>query len=229
MRILQVEDEPNAARLLARGLREEGYAVDLAADGPSASVKAAVNAYDLILLDILLPRGNGLELCKELRSSGCVAPILMLTACDAVEQRVAGLDVGADDYLTKPFDYRELLARIRALLRRGPQPFLDGISVGDLQLDLRARTVQRGGQPITVTAKEYAILEYLARHAGELVARSEIFEHAWDEHFDSFSNLIEVYMLRLRKKIDAGQSMKLLHTRRGEGYMLAALPAEEIH
>jgi two-component system copper resistance phosphate regulon response regulator CusR len=222
LRILLVEDEPSAAKILAKGLRERGYAVDVSGDGLDAGYKASVNEYDLVILDVMLPRKDGLRVCSELRATGAEMPILMLTARDTIEDRIIGLDSGADDYLIKPFDYGELLARIRALLRRGPTKHRDMINVGDLNIDLQMRRVARAGQPVRLTAKEYALLEYLARRSGELVTRAEISEHVWDETFDPFSNLIEVYVQRLRHKIDAGQPIKLIHTRRGEGYVLAA-------
>jgi two-component system copper resistance phosphate regulon response regulator CusR len=220
VRVLLVEDEHAAAQMLAKGLREQGYAVDVAADGEDGAYKASVNQYDVIILDVLLPRKDGFTVCRELRAAGLSIPILMLTARDAVEDRIAGLDHGADDYLTKPFEYRELLARVRALLRRGPAVHINVIDVGDLHIDVKARRVERAGHAIDLTAKEYAVLEYLARRRDELVTREDLSEHAWDENFDPFSNLIEVYMLRLRRKIDAGHEVKLLRTRRGEGYML---------
>jgi two-component system, OmpR family, copper resistance phosphate regulon response regulator CusR len=222
LRILLVEDEPSAAKILAKGLRERGYAVDVSGDGSDAGYKASVNEYDLVILDVMLPRRDGLQVCSDLRATGAQMPILMLTALDAIEHRIAGLDSGADDYLTKPFDYRELLARVRALLRRGPTKHLDAIHVGDLTVDLQVRRVSRAGEPVRLTAKEYSLLEYLARRSGELVTRTEISEHVWDETFDPFSNLIEVYVQRLRHKIDTGHAVKLIHTRRGEGYVLAA-------
>jgi DNA-binding response OmpR family regulator len=225
LRILLAEDEPSGAQMLAKGLREEGYAVDLSLDGEDAFYKAGVNQYDLIILDVVLPGKDGFSICKELRGTGSSIPILMLTARDAVEDRIAGLDYGADDYITKPFEYREVLARVRALLRRGATSYFDVIEVGDLYIDVKARRVMRAGASIELTAKEYAILEYLARRQGELVTREDLSEHAWDENFDPFSNLIEVYMLRLRRKIDAGHDLKLIRTRRGEGYMLAIGPS----
>jgi DNA-binding response OmpR family regulator len=225
MRILLVEDEPGAARMLAKGLREQSYAVDVATDGEAAVYQAGVNDYDLVILDVMLPLKDGFEVCRELREEGLTFPILMLTARDAPPDRVAGLDMGADDYLTKPFDFHELLARLRALLRRGPALRPETVEIADLIIDMRGRRVRRGGRQIELTAKEYALLEYLARRAGEVVSRAEIAEHVWEENFDPFSNLIEVYVQRLRRKIDEGRAPKLIRTRRGEGYVLA--PAKE--
>ena len=221
MRILLVEDEPSAARMMAKGLREQTYAVDVAQDGEGALYQANVNDYDLIILDIMLPGKDGFEVCRELRAAGSPVPVLMVTARDTIDDRVEGLDTGADDYLTKPFDFRELLAHIRALLRRGQSLQPDTIKVDDLEIDTMARQVRRGGRGVYLTAKEYALLEYLARRAGEVVARADIAEHVWDESFDPFSNLIEVYVQRLRRKIDDGHATKLLHTRRGAGYILS--------
>ena len=221
MRILLVEDEPSAARMMAKGLREQTYAVDVAQDGEGALYQMNVNDYDLIILDIMLPGKDGFEVCRELRAAGSPVPVLMVTARDTIDDRVEGLDTGADDYLTKPFDFRELLAHIRALLRRGQSLQPDTIKVDDLEVDTRARQVRRAGRGVYLTAKEYALLEYLARRAGEVVARADIAEHVWDESFDPFSNLIEVYVQRLRRKIDDGHATKLLHTRRGAGYVLS--------
>jgi DNA-binding response OmpR family regulator len=221
VRILLVEDEEDAARILAKGLRERAYAVDVAYDGEAALDRAAVSDYDLILLDVLLPGKNGLEVCAQLRSKGISTPVLMLTALDQVPDRISGLDHGADDYLGKPFDLDELLARIRALLRRGPQLAQSVIEVGDLRVDTRSRTASRGGRRVDLTTKEYALLEYLARRRNEVVGRADISEHVWDGDYDPFSNLIEVYIQRLRKKLDDGDSgPRLLHTRRGQGYLL---------
>ncbi len=220
MRILLVEDEPGAARMLAKGLREQTYAVDVASDGEAAVYQASVNDYDIVILDVMLPVKDGLEVCRELRAKGLSIPILMLTARDAVQDRIEGLDTGADDYLTKPFDFHELLARLRALLRRGNALRPDIVEIADLSVNTRARRIKRGGRQIELTAKEYALLEYLARRAGEVVGRAEIAEHVWEENFDPFSNLIEVYVQRLRRKIDDGHALKLLRTRRGEGYTL---------
>ena len=222
MRILLVEDEPSAAGMLAKGLREEAYAVDVAGDGERALELAFVNDYDLVILDVMLPGRDGFKVCRELRSTGAAVPVLMLTARDAVEDRIAGLDTGADDYLTKPFDFDELLARVRALLRRKPTLLPAVISVADLAVDTRARRVSRAGKEVELTAKEYALLEYLARRAGEVVSRADIAEHVWDESYDPFSKVIEVFIQRLRRKLDGGRPLNLIRTRRGEGYMLAA-------
>jgi DNA-binding response OmpR family regulator len=220
MRILLVEDEPAAAQMLAKGLREQTFAVDLAADGEAALYQASINDYDLILLDVNLPGKDGLEVCRELRVGGSTVPVLMLTARDTVQDRVAGLDNGADDYLTKPYAFHELLARVRAVMRRGPVLSSETIAIGDLVVDKKGRSVKRSGVRIDLTAKEYALLEYLAQRADQVVGRADIAEHVWDENFDPFSNLIEVYIQRLRRKIDDNHSQKLLRTRRGEGYML---------
>ena len=220
MRILLVEDEQSAARMLAKGLRENTYAVDVAGDGEDALYRTSINDYDLIVLDVMLPRINGFEVCRRLRAEGSPVPVLMLTARYSVDDRIAGLDIGADDYLAKPFDFKELLARVRALLRRGPELHRETLQIADLTINTQSRRVWRAGQPISLTAKEYAMLDYLARHADQVIGRADIAEHVWDESFDPFSNLIEVYIQRLRRKIDDGQDKKLLHTRRGQGYIL---------
>lgn len=222
MRILLVEDERDAARMLSKGLREQTYAVDLAYDGAEALEKAEINAYDLLILDVMLPGVDGFEVCRQLRERGLSVPILLLTARGGVTDRITGLDRGADDYLTKPFDFGELLARIRALLRRGADLKDSVLQVGDLAVDTRSHSVTRSGSSISLTAKEYSMLEYLARRAGEVVSRADISEHVWEENYDPFSNLIEVYVQRLRRKLDAPESAPLLHTRRGEGYILSA-------
>jgi two-component system copper resistance phosphate regulon response regulator CusR len=230
MRLLLVEDDARIARFVAKGLREQAYAVDVAATGEAALYQAAVNTYDLVILDVMIPAPDGFAVCRELRKSGQRMPILMLTARDAVEDRIAGLDHGADDYVTKPFEFRELLARLRALLRRSGELRSEKIAIADLLVDTGAQTAKRAARQITLTAKEYALLEYLARNAGRVVRRAEIAEHVWDETFDPFSNLIEVYINRLRRKIDEDSTKPLLHTRRGVGYVLgseADLPSEE--
>jgi two-component system copper resistance phosphate regulon response regulator CusR len=229
MRLLLVEDDARIARFVAKGLREQAYAVDVSSTGEDALYQAAVNTYDLVILDVMIPAPDGFAVCRELRKSRQRMPILMLTARDAVEDRIAGLDHGADDYLTKPFEFRELLARLRALLRRSGELRSEKITIADLVLDTGAQTAKRAGRNITLTAKEYALLEYLARNAGRVVRRAEIAEHVWDETFDPFSNLIEVYVNRLRRKIDEDSIKPLLHTRRGVGYVLgtaADLPSE---
>jgi len=210
------------ANVIAKGLREQAYAVDIAADGEAALYQASINDYDLMVLDVLLPVRDGFEVCRELRARGDATPILMLTARAAVDDRLTGFDAGADDYLTKPFSFRELLARIRALLRRDSQLRPDVFRLEDLVVDSGSHRVSRASCEVELTAKEYALLEYLARRAGQLVSRAEIAAHVWDDSFDPFSNTIEVYINRLRKKIDEEHAVKLLHTRRGEGYILEA-------
>ena len=225
MRVLLVEDEPHAANVLAKGLREQAYAVDLAADGETAIFQAGTTDYDAVILDIMIPIKDGFAVCREIRASGSAVPILMLTARDAVEARIQGLDCGADDYLVKPFDFRELLARLRALIRRGQQPLLpERLSVGSLALDTRSRSARMRNREVVLTAKEYALLEYLARRAGDVVSRADIAEHVWDEHYDPLSNVVDVYIQRLRRKLDRPGSESCIRTRRGEGYQLAAAP-----
>ncbi len=220
MRILLVEDEVRMAGFIEKGLRESAYAVDVARDGEDALYRASINDYDAFILDVMLPKVDGIEVCRQLRSEGNNAPVLMLTARDATDDKIAGLDAGADDYLTKPFAFDELLARVRALLRRSGDVRPNNITIADLVIDTAAHRVTRGGSDIALTAKEYALLEYLAREQGKVVGRAEIAEHVWDESFDAFSNLIEVYIKRLRKKMDDGFSRQLIHTRRGAGYIL---------
>jgi DNA-binding response OmpR family regulator len=222
MRVLLVEDDVRIARFVAKGLREQSYAVDVSANGDEALYQTEINSYDIVILDVMIPGKDGFEVCRELRKSGKRMPVLMLTARDAVEDRIRGLDHGADDYLTKPFEFRELLARMRALLRRSGELRPPQIKVGDLVLDMAAQSVSRSGRQIPMTAKEYALAEFLARNAGRVVGRAEIAEHVWDEEFDPFSNLIEVYVNRLRRKIDAGEAKPLLQTRRGAGYLLGS-------
>ncbi|MEO7358745.1 MAG: response regulator transcription factor [Gemmatimonadaceae bacterium] len=222
MRILIVEDDPRLANLVARGLREQTYAVDVCGDGREAIVQAVVNEYDAIILDVMLPGKDGLTVIRELRERNLRTPVLMLTARDAIADRIAGLDGGADDYLTKPFDFGELLARLRALLRRPEVLQSVTITIGDLHIDTRAHEVNRGGTPITLTGKEYALLELLARQTGRVVSRADIVAHVWDDNHDSFTNAVEVYVNRLRGKIDCAPFTPLIHTRRGAGYVLAA-------
>jgi DNA-binding response OmpR family regulator len=225
MRVLLVEDEPNAANVLAKGLREQTYAVDLAADGDTAIFQVGTTDYDAVILDVMLPVKDGFAVCRTIRASGCAVPILMVTARDAVEARIQGLDCGADDYLVKPFDFRELLARLRALIRRGRHPLLpERLIVGALTLDTRSRRAWIRTREVLLTAKEYALLEYLARRAGDVVGRADIAEHVWDEHYDPLSNVVDVYVQRLRRKLDRPGSESLIRTRRGEGYQLGAGP-----
>ena len=224
MRILLVEDEKKVASFVARALREQAYAVDVADRGRRALDLAAGAAYDVILLDLRLPDLDGVEVCRELRRRGVNSPILMLTARGLVEQRVEGLDAGADDYLTKPFVLAELLARVRALVRRGFNKSSGSLRAADLELDRHRRRVHRGGTPIPLTSKEFALLELLLLRTPETVPRSEIVEHIWDAHFDSGTNLVEVYINRLRHKIDQDRAAKLIHTVRGVGYRLGGEP-----
>ena len=226
MRILLVEDEPRAAQVLAKGLREEAYATDIATDGERAVYQASVSEFDAVILDIGLPRQDGFAVCRQMREAGLQIPILMLTARDAVEARVQGLDSGADDYLTKPFDFRELLARLRALLRRGHRPVTPAVlTVGPLSLDRRARQVRRGERLLELTAREYALLEYLVLNANEVMGRAALTEHVWEASHEPTSNAIDVCVQRLRRKIDMPGHASLILTRRGEGYMLSAPPS----
>jgi DNA-binding response OmpR family regulator len=221
MRLLLVEDEPAAARILAKGLREQAYAVDLASDGDAALFQAGTTDYDALILDVMLPITDGFAVCRAIRQTGNTVPILMLTARDAVEARIEGLDCGADDYLVKPFDFGELLARLRAVVRRGRLPILPvDVTIGALTLDTRRRRVRVGRRDVLLTAKEYALLEYFVRRAGDVVSRADIAEHVWDEHYDPLSNVVDVYVQRLRRKIDAPGTESFIRTRRGEGYEL---------
>jgi len=220
MRILVIEDEKKVADFIGHGLTEEGYAVDMAHDGDEGYFLASTNEYDAILLDILLPKMDGVTLCAKLRAEENQTPILMLTARDAVKDKVRGLDAGADDYLTKPFAFEELLARIRSLLRKKYQRQKTTFQVDDLVLDTVNHTVTRAGVKITLSVKEYALLEYLMRNAGNVVTRTMIAEHVWDINFDTFTNVIDVYISYLRNKIDRESEKKLIHTVRGRGYVL---------
>jgi two-component system copper resistance phosphate regulon response regulator CusR len=223
MRVLLVEDEPQVARFISKGLREQAFAVDHVPDGDQALFRAGVNDYDVMILDIMLPCRDGFSVCRSLRETGVKVPILMLTARDGLEDQIEGLNAGADDYLAKPFDFRVLLARVHALLRRASQVRPNLIEVTDLVLNTLNHSASRSGQLIRLTAKEYALLEFLMLHNGQILGRAEIAEHVWDENFDPFSNLIDVYIKRLRRKVDHGFSPPLIHTRRGEGYMLGLL------
>jgi heavy metal response regulator len=220
MRILIVEDEKKIADFVKRGLKEEDYAVDVANDGNQGYFLATTNEYYTIILDIMLPGMDGISLCKKLRDEKIATPIIMLTAKGAVDDRVKGLDSGADDYITKPFAFEELLARVRAALRKKGAKVLTRLEISDLALDLVTHRVTRGGKEISLTSKEYALLEYLMRNAGSVVTRTMISEHVWDIDFDTFTNVIDVYINYLRNKIDHGQKMRLIHTIRGRGYML---------
>jgi DNA-binding response OmpR family regulator len=224
MRILVVEDDAPLASILMRTLREESYAVDHAADGQEAEWLAFENPYDLIILDLMLPRKNGLEVLKTLRDGGMVAPVLILTARDTKEDVVKGLDRGADDYLTKPFNLDELLARVRALLRRQSGEPATIIEAGPLRIDPSRKEVTREGQTLHLTAKEYALLEYMARHGGTVLSRTQLSEHVWDMNFEPTSNVVDVYIGYLRNKVDKPFEQALIKTVRGHGYMLD-LPA----
>jgi two-component system, OmpR family, copper resistance phosphate regulon response regulator CusR len=221
MRILVIEDEKKIAEFLRRGLREEGYTVDTAGDGEAGFSLTADHDYDLIILDLMLPKIDGLSLCRRLREEKSAVPILMLTAKDTVQDKVTGLDAGADDYLTKPFAFEELLARTRALLRKknatSPSTTL---RIGDLEVDLLAHTVTRAGRAIELTTREFALLEYLMQHSGTIITRTMIAEHVWDVNFDTSTNIIDVYINYLRNKVDRGFEKQLIHTIRGRGYLL---------
>ncbi len=224
MRILVVEDEKKVGSFIKKGLEEENYAVDIAYDGEEGLTLAQINEYDLILLDIMLPRLDGMEVLRQIRRNGSNVPILMLTAKDSVEDIVSGLDGGSDDYLTKPFSFDELVARVRALLRRKAKEKTDLLTVGDLSLSISTHRVKRGGRKIELTAKEYALLEYFMRNPNRVLTRVFITEHVWDYHFDPSTNVIDVYVNYLRKKIDQGFEKKLIHTIRGSGYIMKDEP-----
>jgi len=221
MKILLVEDERKVANLIKKGFEEEGLMVDIAEDGETALEKVSADGYDLIILDIMLPGKDGIEVLKEIRAKGIMKPIMMLTAKDTTTDKVLGLDAGADDYITKPFVFEELLARVRALLRRGhaiekAQP----IQIHDLVIDPVTRKVTRAGKEIELTTKEYGLLEYMARNKNRILTRTMIAENVWDYQFDSLTNIIDVYINYLRKKIDKDHQKKLIHTVRGVGYMI---------
>jgi heavy metal response regulator len=222
MRILVVEDEAAIANFVTQGLTEAGYAVDVAGDGAEALHWITIAEYDVILLDVMLPDSDGFTICGAIRRRGLHTPVIMVTARDTVDDRVTGLDSGADDYLIKPFAFAELLARVRALLRR--EPVFKGavLQIADLTLDTVSRVVRRADQPVTLTTKEYSLLEFLMRHPNQTLSRAAIADHVWNYDFDNVSNLIDVHIFGLRRKIDDPHEIKLLHTVRGVGYRLGA-------
>jgi heavy metal response regulator len=220
MRILLAEDEQKVASFIQRGLEAEHYAIDVVYDGEAALARVLAGEYDLVILDVMLPKRDGLSVLKDLRARKLALPVLLLTARDTTADKVAGLDSGADDYLTKPFAFEELLARVRALLRRGAPAAPAVLQLADLRLDPTTREVTRAGRRIDLTAKEYALLEFFLRRAGQVVSRAVIAHHVWGVDFDTFTNVIDVYVNYLRKKIDADFVPKLLHTVRGVGYVL---------
>jgi two-component system, OmpR family, response regulator len=222
VRLLIVEDESKLANALARGLRREGYAVDLADTGDAGLYQARVYEYDGIVLDIMLPGLDGIAVCQKLREEGVWSPVLMLTARDQLGDRIAGLDGGADDYLVKPFAFKELLARLRALTRREPGSRPAVLALSDLVVDPAAHTVRRAGREVPLSAREFALLEFLARHQGEVISRTQLLEHVWDQHFPGDSNIVDVYVGRLRKKLEQPFDRGLIRTVRGVGYVLEA-------
>lgn len=227
MRLLVVEDDEKLARTITRGLRHDGYAVDVAHDGDEAVRHAAVWDYDGIVLDLMLPVRDGLEVSRILRDRGCWAPILMLTARGDVEDRIRGLDAGADDYLPKPFDFGELLARLRALLRRTPTERPTALEVGDVHLDPATRVVERAGVPIPLTAREFGLLEFLMRRPGEVTSRTQLLDHVWDANYTGSTNVIDVYVSRLRRKLEKPHARGLIRTVRGVGFVLEPEPEPE--
>ena len=227
MRILLVEDEVKVASFIKRGLEQAQHVVDLAATLRDGDYLASVQDYDLLILDCMLPDGDGRKLCRDLRARGLGVPVLLLTAKNSIEDKVTGLDSGADDYLTKPFDFGELLARVRALGRRVSTPLLQELSIADLKIDPVTRKVTRGAQAIQLTPKEYQLLEVLMRRAGQVVTRTELLEHVWDLHFDPSSNIVDVVIKILRDKIDRKFQPRLIQTVRGVGYMIKAEDPEQ--
>lgn len=222
MRLLLAEDDSKLAMALARGLRADGYAVDVAPNGEDALFNARVYTYDAVILDVMLPGIDGVEVCRALRDAQVWAPVLMLTARDGVVDRIRGLDSGADDYLVKPFDYGELVARIRAVIRRGGQERPAVLRVADLTVDPAAHTVARQGRPIELTAREFALLEYLVRNAGRVVTRTELLDHVWDVNYDGSGNVVDVYIGYLRRKLQDPFDAPLIRTIRGAGFMVEA-------
>ncbi len=228
MRILVVEDDKKIAGFIKKGLTEEYYAVDVVYDGEMGVYQAQVNPYDLIILDIMLPKKDGIEVCGEVRNKNIITPIIMLTAKDTIEDKIEGLDEGADDYLTKPFSFEELLARVRALFRRTQKYKTKTLKVADLELDPVTRKVTRAGGNITLTGKEYALLEYLMRNKGRILTETMITEHVWDMNFDPLTNVVNVYIHHLRQKIDKDFDKKLIHTIRGAGYVMKERNDEDV-
>src|SRR4051794_33199353 len=224
MRLLLVEDDAKLARSICKGLQNEGYAVDVVGDGDTALVNASVWAYDAIVLDVMLPGRSGFDVCRSLRDRGHWAPVLMLTARAAVGDRIAGLDSGADDYLAKPFDFGELLARVRALVRRRPSARPARIEVGDLVVDPATHTVSRAGESVDLTTREFALLEFLATHAGEVVSRATLLDHVWDANYLGSTNIVDVYVAHLRKKLEQPFGRALIRTVRGVGFMMDGSP-----
>ncbi len=224
MRVLLVEDDAKLSNAVSRGLRSEGYAVDVVADGDAALIQAGVWDYDAIVLDVMLPERGGLEVCRVLRDRRCWAPVLMLTARADVSDRIRGLDVGADDYLAKPFDFGELLARLRALTRRTPTERPATLVVGDLMVDPATHEVEREGTGVELTAREFAVLEFLVRHAGQVVSRTMLLEHVWDENYLGSTNIVDQYVGSLRRKLEQPFDSPLIHTIRGVGFKLDPPP-----
>ncbi|HMI42300.1 MAG TPA: response regulator transcription factor [Gemmatimonadaceae bacterium] len=218
MRVLLVEDDPGLGAIIKTGFAEQGMQVVAVTSYTDGEMKGVLGTFDVIILDVMLPGGTGFDLCRELRKRDIATPILMLTARDTVDDRVTGLDVGADDYLTKPFAFRELLARVRALARRRGAPLPETLRVSDLEVDLNAHRVRRAGNPIELTAKEFSLLEFFVLHKGQVVDRAAITAHVWDENHDPFTNVLEVLVRRLRRKIDDEYPVKLIQTLRGAGY-----------
>jgi two-component system OmpR family response regulator len=224
VRLLVVDDDAKLSRAVGRGLRAEGYAVDVVDDGEAALMQAAVWDYDAIVLDVMLPRRDGFEVCRVLRERGCWAPVLMLTARGQVSDRIEGLDVGADDYLAKPFDFGELLARLRALTRRAPPERPSRLEVGDLVVDPATHEVRRLGESVELTAREFSVLEYLARHPGEVISRAKLLEHVWDENYLGSTNIVDQYVGALRRKLEQPFGRPLIRTVRGVGFRLEPQP-----
>ncbi|OGD63046.1 DNA-binding response regulator [Candidatus Beckwithbacteria bacterium RBG_13_42_9] len=221
MQILIVEDEEKIANFLRRGLLEEGYTVDIAKDGEEALYKVDINEYDMVLLDLMIPKVDGVSVCRKIRETNTNMPLLMLTAKDSIEDKVAGLDAGADDYVTKPFSFSELSARIRALIRRGNKADPVILEIDNLSLDPATRTAKRGKKIITLTAREYSLLEYFMRHKNTLLTKTQLLEHVWDYNYDGLSNIVETYVKYLRQKLrTSSQENELIHTMRGSGYIM---------